>query len=552
MSNDRDDQIFAVLNQFIERSREGRPLLLRETLAQYPEDIAEEVRQLWATVVVAENLSLNGVSEEHPAPKEAQLRDESTAAASPEIPDYEIFEEIGRGGMGVVYRARQISLNRIVAVKMLISGSYATPVNQRRFQSEAKSAGGLDHPNIVSVFEAGESSRLPFFSMPYIDGTTLAKRIAERTLGNREAATLMIPVCRALGYAHRNGILHRDLKPSNILIDHDGHPYVSDFGLAKRVEKGEDRDHSLTESGAIIGTPGYMAPEQAAGERNEMSSLTDIYSLGAILYACMTGRAPFQAASAVDTLLMILEQEPPPPRLLNSQIDSDLEMIILKAMQKPSDLRYSTADALADDLEAYLNHEPVAARSSHFSQVISRVFRPTHHIGVLENWGLLWMWHAVVLLFLCITTDVLKNRGVTSQLPYIGLWTFGLGAWAIIFWNLRRRSGPVTFVERQIAHTWAASMACSTGLFGVEMLLGLPVLTLSPVLALIASAVFVVKAGILSGEFYIHALVLFLTAIPMALIPTYSLTIFGLASAATFFIPGLKFHLIKRAQGEPA
>ncbi|MBT5017424.1 serine/threonine protein kinase [bacterium] len=544
MSDDRDDHIFSVLNELIERAQAGQPILLNETLEQYPE-IADEVQQLWATIVVAENLSLGGT---HISSKNYSETDYAVPPEAPQLPDYEIFEEIGRGGMGIVYRARQISLNRIVAIKMLLSGSYATPVNQLRFQSEAKSAGGLDHPHIVSVFEIGESARFPFFSMPYIDGTTLARRISERTLGNREAATLMVPVCRALGYAHRNGILHRDLKPSNILIDHLNHPFVSDFGLAKRVRKDGDGDHSLTESGAIIGTPGYMAPEQAAGERNEMSSLTDVYSLGAILYACMTGRAPFQAATAVDTLLTILEQEPPPPRLLNSKIDSDLEVIILKAMQKPSDLRYNTADALADDLEAYLNHEPIAARSSHFSQVISRVFRPTHHIGVLENWGLLWMWHAVVLLFLCITTDVIKNRGVVSPLPYFGLWTFGLGAWAIIFWNLRRRSGPVTFVERQIAHTWAASMACSTGLFVVEMLLGLPVLTLSPVLALIASAVFVVKAGILSGEFYIHALVLFLTAVPMALFPTYSLTLFGLASAATFFIPGLKFHLIKRAQ----
>lgn len=549
MSDDHDDQVFAILNQLIERAHAHEPVLLEETLAAHPE-FAEEIRQLWATVVVAENLTLTG--EKSSGPEEghkSEVADPSPGMV-PDLPDYEIYEEVGRGGMGIVYRARQVSLNRMVAVKMLIHGSYATPTNQLRFQSEARSAGGLDHPNIVSVFEIGESSQTPFFSMPYIDGTTLAKRIAERTLTNREAAELLIPVCRALGYAHRNGILHRDLKPSNILIDRAGRPYVSDFGLAKRVRSDDDADHSLTESGAIIGTPGYMAPEQAAGERSAISSATDVYSLGAILYACMTGRAPFQAATAVDTLMMILEQEPPPPRLLNSKIDPDLEMIILKAMQKPADLRYSSADALADDLEAYLNHEPIAARSSHFSQVISRVFRPTHHIGVLENWGLLWMWHAVVLLILCFTTDILKNSDIDTRLAYFGLWTGGLGTWALIFWNLRRRAGPVTFVERQIAHVWAASMACSTGLFGVEMLLGLPALTLSPVLALIAAAVFVVKAGILSGEFYVHALLLFLTAIPMALYPQLSLTIFGIASAATFFIPGLKFHLIKRAQRE--
>ncbi|WP_417847665.1 serine/threonine-protein kinase [Thalassoglobus sp.] len=540
MPHEQDEQIVKILEELLEEAHAGKKLSLDEKLRGHPE-IENEVRQLWATMALVENLNLSSFSAE---PEDAVR---TTSAGTPTIPGYEIFEEVGRGGMGVVFRARQLSLNRIVAIKMLLSETHATPINQIRFQSEAESAGGMDHPHIVSVFEIGDSSQRPFFSMPYIEGTTLAKRIAQRPLTNIEAAKLMIPVCRAVAYAHRKGVLHRDLKPSNILIDRTNHPFVSDFGLAKRVASTGSPESSLTESGAILGTPGYMAPEQAAGKRGEVTQNTDVYSLGAILYACMTGRPPFQAASPVDTLMMILEQEPPPPRLLNPQIDSDLEMIILKAMQKPADLRYISADALADDLEAYLNHEPVAARSSQFTQVLSRVFRPTHHINVLENWGLLWMWHAFVLLILCVTTDTLKHQGVTSRLPYVGLWTVGLGTWALIFWNLRRRSGPVTFVERQIAHVWAASMTCSTGLFAVEALLNLPVLTLSPVLALIAAAVFVVKAGILSGEFYVYAIILFLTAIPMSLFPEYSLRIFGTVSAATFFIPGLKFHLIKKS-----
>jgi serine/threonine-protein kinase len=277
-----------------------------------------------------------------------------------------------------------------------------------------------------------------------------------------------------------------------------------------------------------------------------IGTATDVYSLGAILYAMLTGRAPFQSASPVDTLLMVLEQDPPPPRVLNPQADPDLELIALKALQKPADLRYVSADAMADDLEAYLRHEPISARSSHFSQVLSRAFRETHHAAILENWGLLWMWHALVLLVLCLVTNGMQLWDVTSRWPYFLLWTAGLGAWAFIFWNLRRRDGPVTFVERQIAHVWAASMGCSTMLFGVEALLGLPVLTLSPVLPLIAAAVFVVKAGILSGMFYIHAAVLFATAIPMALGQragwNYGLTLFGIVSAGTFFAPGVKFY----------
>lgn len=544
MSENQETRIVELLDLLLDRNRQGLPIQIDEVLCDHP-DIADEVRELWATIVVVENC---GPQELEPVTNHFAS---NVVNRWPRLADYEILEEIGRGGMGVVYKARQISLNRIVAVKTLQTGRVDTLINQLRFQSEAESAGGLDHPHIVSVFEIGEADEQPFFSMPLIAGTTLSRRIAEGPLANREAARLLIPVCRAVGYAHRQGILHRDLKPSNILIDRTGRPFVSDFGLAKRLQTDGEAQLSLTETGAILGTPGYMAPEQAAGQRGEISQATDIYSLGGILYACVTGRAPFQAATAVDTLMMILEQEPPPPRLLNPRIDSDLEMIIQKALQKPADLRYETADALADDLEAYLSHEPIAARSSHFSQVLSRVFRPTHHIGVLENWGLLWMWHAVVLLVLCVTTDVLKNLPVTARYPYVGLWTLGLGAWAAIFWNLRRRSGPVTFVERQIAHVWAASMACSTGLFGIEWLLDLPVLTLSPVLGLIAAGVFVAKAGILSGEFYIHAGVLFLTSIPMAIYPTYALTIFGLAAAATFFIPGLKFHRIKQAALAP-
>ena len=197
---------------------------------------------------------------------------------------------------------------------------------------------------------------------------------------------------------------------------------------------------------------------------------------------------------------------------------------------------------MADDLEAYLNGEPISARSSQFSQILTRAFRPTHHVGVLHNWGLLWMWHAVVLLVLCLLTNLVLWQGVTSRLPYLALWTVGLGTWAAILWNLRRRAGPVTFVERQIAHVWAASMACSTFLFAVEALLGLPPLSLSPVLALLAGAVFVVKAGILSGEFYIPAAVLFMTCVPMALFPTWGITIFGVVCALCFALPGWKFY----------
>jgi serine/threonine-protein kinase len=290
-----------------------------------------------------------------------------------------------------------------------------------------------------------------------------------------------------------------------------------------------------------------MSPEQAAGSRGEVGPASDVYSLGAVLYNCLTGRPPFQAASPVDIVMMVLEQDPVLPRLLNPKADSDLEMIALKCLQKPAELRYRSAAALADDLSAYLANEPISARSTNVTQLVSRIFRETHHAGILENWGLLWMWHSLALLILCGVTNWFQWRNVTARSPYLALWIVGMGTWAAVFWTLRRRAGPITFIERQIAHVWGASMVASSLLFAVETLLDMPVLTLSPVLPLIGATVFVIKAGILSGAFYVQAIALFATSLLMAWIrkeglPDYGLTLYGVVSAVSFFVPGWKYY----------
>jgi serine/threonine-protein kinase len=459
--------------------------------------------------------------------------------------DYELLEEVGRGGMGIVYRARQKSLDRIVAVKMLLRRDLATAADLARFRSEAEAAARLDHPGIVSIFEVGECGGHPFYSMRFIEGTTLAKRLAAGDVPTREAATILARVAEAVDAAHRGGVLHRDLKPSNILIDAAGKPHVSDFGLAKRIEADQD----VTHTGAILGTPCYMSPEQAAGSRGDVGPPSDVWSLGAILYQTLTGRPPFQAANPMDTLLAVLESDPPVPRSFDPGVNRDLEMIALKSLQKPQDLRYASAAALAADLRAFLAGEPVAARSGGLTEIVARLFRETHHATVLENWGLLWMWHSVVVLTLCVVTDVLAWQGVVSRWPYVVLWGGGLAVWAPIFWALRHRTGPVTAVERQIAHVWGGSVIASVMLFWVEALLELPALTLSPVLALLAGIVFFAKAGILSGVFYIQAAVLFATALVMCLVPAWQHVIFGLVSAACFFVPGLKYAR-QRGRGE--
>jgi serine/threonine-protein kinase len=433
-------------------------------------------------------------------------------------------------------------LNRTVAVKMLLRRDLATPADLARFRSEAEAAAQLDHPGIVSIFEVGECDGHPFYSMQFVEGTTLARRLLQGPLPPREAAALLAKVADAVQAAHARGVLHRDLKPSNILIDGGGEPHVSDFGLAKRVAA----DDSVTHTGAILGTPCYMSPEQAAGSRGDVGPATDVWSLGAILYQMLTGRPPFQASSPMDTLLAVLETDPPLPRSIDRTVDRDLEMIALKTLQKPQELRYASAADLAADLRAFLAGEPPAARHGGLADVFSRVFRETHHAVVLENWGLLWMWHSVVVLALCVTTDVIAWQGVASRWPYLVLWGGGLALWAPIFWALRHRNGPVTAVERQIAHIWGGSVAGSALLFGVEALLevhgrALPVLTLSPVLALFAGCVFVAKAGLLSGAFYIQAAVLFATALAMCLVPEYQHILFGLVSAVCFFVPGLKY-----------
>jgi WD40 repeat protein len=299
-----------------------------------------------------------------PPPEQATLAHagaapSAAAAAGPvAVPGYEILRELGRGGMGVVYQARHLRLNRVVALKMVLAGGHAGAADLARFKTEAEAVARLQHPNIVQIFEVGDCGGLPFFSLEFCGGGNLDNKLNGTPLPPKESAALMEALARAVQAAHERGVVHRDLKPGNVLLADDGTPKITDFGLAKQLGS----DAGQTRTGAVMGTPSYMAPEQAGGKSKEVGPATDVYALGAILYECLTGRPPFKAATPLDTMMQVVSDDPVPPRQLQSKTPRDLETICLKCLLKDAARRYATAGALADDLRRFLAGEPIAAR----------------------------------------------------------------------------------------------------------------------------------------------------------------------------------------------
>src|SRR5436190_5783350 len=281
----------------------------------------------------------------------------SAARMPMEFGDYDLLEEIGRGGQGVVYRARQKSLNRTVALKVIGLGQWSSTPHLRRFRHEAEAAASLEHPQIVPIYEIGERDGSCYFSMKLVEGGQLDEVVRREPISIKRAAELMVKIARTVQFAHKRGILHRDIKPGNILLDQHGEPHLTDFGLARLIEA----DSTVTGTLDVLGTPSYMAPEQAAGNNTEISRNTDVYGLGAVLYQLLTGQPPFAGGTTYETIRLLRDTEPRQPRLLNPKIDRDISTICLKCLEKDPKHRYPAPAGLAEDLEHWLKHEPIRA-----------------------------------------------------------------------------------------------------------------------------------------------------------------------------------------------
>lgn len=376
---EHEDDVFALLDEYVTLQHQGRWAECQTLQRRYPDlgELLGCLSQLDSLAPPAESSS--GIESAADREELSSIEDTPTLPASgvaagngvhtagegssgpgEVFGKYLLLDEIGRGGMGVVYRARQTDLDRTVALKMILVNHLASAEDIRRFYAEAKAAGSIRHPNIVGIHEVGQNLGQHYFAMDYVDGQSLSEVITECVLPPDAAAECLVSVARAVQHLHEHQIVHRDLKPSNILIDDDGVPYVTDFGLAKVVAGGSQE----TCTGTILGTPSYMAPEQASGHSSEVGPQCDVYSLGAILYEALTGRPPFKRDTPLDTLVDVIEGEPTLPTTLNPSIPQELELICLRCLEKEPGDRYPSAAALADDLAHFLRCEPIDARPS--------------------------------------------------------------------------------------------------------------------------------------------------------------------------------------------
>ncbi len=416
--NPREEKLGELINEFFDRRESGENLSEDEFLAQYP-DFAPDLRDHFRGLELLEGLGSSSAKQTLSRGGKPRFGGSSAASSDghpdrplPEIPGYEILKEIGRGGMGVVFKAMQTSTRRVVALKLLLEGQLASESARRRFEREVALAAQLRHPNIIPIYDSGTAEGRMFYAMEHVYGMPLSDYFRVHSTGTDGKIRLFIRICDAVRHAHLRGVVHRDLKPSNILVDADGEPHVLDFGLAKASAFG---DLSASITAQIVGTPAYMSPEQAAGDPSGLDTRTDIYSLGVILYECMTGEMPYDTSGAIGKILTnIADADPKPPTRLNPKLAPELAAVILKALQKRKEDRYQSIDSFMADLANYLAGEPVSARPpSGFFLLRRTIWRYRVPIGICA--ALVLFGIALMIMFSVMKSSIQQSQVAMQQ-----------------------------------------------------------------------------------------------------------------------------------------
>lgn len=434
--DDADRDLFRLLNGHFEGLRHGRNVPSTMELGKLPRTNGGAFGNLLDCLNALDRLA-------PPLPPESVVLQSDSSARRQQIGPYQLLGEIGRGGMGIVYRARHSGLNADVALKVIRSCDLASAEEIRRFQQEARAAAGVSHPGVIRVHDVGESEGLHYLTMDLVDGQSLASMLRKGPLRPEVASLLIADVARAVHHLHTRGIIHRDLKPSNILLNQEGKAHISDFGLAKVFTTEADR----TISGTIIGTPDYMSPEQASGHTNATTPLSDVFSLGALLYESLTGQTPFGGGNPLDTLLQVLEAEPTLPRKLVRSIPSDLEQICLRCLEKDPARRYPTAAALAEDLQRFADGDPILLPSVSFRHRLRRTIR--REPALVSHW-----------LAIALAATIVQVRALFVEVDPTAHWlVMGiLAVWALASWVFQRWMRREQFAE-SARYVWCAADA---------------------------------------------------------------------------------------------